>query len=217
MVYDLSATIEFTMASSCHAADGGAAPDLIMRDVRDDMQGNGRAAVRSCGSSNAGYEVDWSFRAFLEVMFMAPPMVIYLRTDAGQSDSLAKVKAMQRVAGASGLEREKVITDQKVSDDIPLHLLLGYSDEEANRMRGGIHLYWNNVLIIPFFCSFAIKGGIIGIANVSPLPSCLLAQLMPHPDLLAWHRWTSFWQIQRRRTSKRAVCTDFSGTPWRKR
>ena len=182
MVYDLSATIEFTLASSCHATDGGAAPDLIMRDVRDDMQGNGRAAVRSCGSSNAGYEVDWSFRAFLEVMFMAPPMVIYLRTDAGQSDGLAKVRTVQRVAGASGLQREKVITDAKVSGGIPLPMLLGYSEVEANRMRGGIHLYWNNVLLIPYFCNFAIKDGVIGIANVSPLPSYLPTQLMPHPD-----------------------------------
>ena len=167
MVYDLSATIQFTLASSCHATDGGAAPDLIMRDVCDDMQGNGRAAVRSCGSSNAGYEVDWSFRAFLEVMFMAPPMVIYLRTHAGQSDSQAKVKAVQRIAGASGLQREKVITDAKVSGEIPLPLLLGFSDEEMKRMRGGIHLYWNNVLVIPFYCDVECRDGIIGIANVS--------------------------------------------------
>jgi hypothetical protein len=177
MVYGLSGEIEFTSAT-----DVGAAPDLIMRDVRDTMQGNGRAANRSCGNRNACYEVDWSFRAFLEVMFLAPPMVIYLRTDAAQSDSLAKVIVVQRVAGASGLQREKVITDEMVCDDMPLHLLLGYSDVEAERMRGGIHLYWKNILIIPFFCCFAIKNGMIGIANVSPPPSCLLAQLMPHPD-----------------------------------
>ena len=159
MVYDLAEEIEFT------SADGGAVPDLIMSDVR--KTGNGRSAVRTFGSSNASYEVDWSFRALLEVMFMAPPMVIYLRTHAGQSDSQAKVKAVQRIAGASGLQREKVITDAKVSGDIPLPLLLGFSDEETKRMRGGIHLYWHNILIIPFFCDVKCRDGIIGIANVS--------------------------------------------------
>ena len=56
-----------------------------------------------------------------------------------------------------------------------LLVLLGYSDVEANGMRGGIHLYWNNILIIPFFCVFAIKDGVIGVANVSTLHSCLPA------------------------------------------
>ena len=98
-------------------------------------------------------------------------MVIYLRTYGGQPDSLAKVKSIPQLAGVTGLEREKVVTAELGVEDISLELLLGYSKKEEESMRSGVHLYWNNVLIIPFFHAFGeIKAdGIIGVANVSCL------------------------------------------------
>ena len=97
-------------------------------------------------------------------------MMIYLRTNVGQPDSLAKVNSKPQLAGCiTGLKREKVVT-AKISckGDISLELLLGYSEKEMKDKRGGVHLYWNNVLIIPFFQAFGqVKAdGIIGIANV---------------------------------------------------
>ena len=197
MLYGLSEDIEFTSADGCDAP-----PDLIMRDVRDQMRGNGRRHFRSSGSNDAIYEVDFSFRAFLEVMFLVPPMVIYLRTDAGQSDDQAKVRTKQRVAGASGLQHETVITNVTMSDSDKtlLPLLLGHSKGEEERKRGGIHLYWNNVLIIAYFCTFEIMDGVIGIANVSQVASPARSSCLTL-NRRVWHRWTSLRRIQKRRTS----------------
>ena len=74
-------------------------------------------------------------------------MTIYLRTNAAQPVSWARIKAVQQLAGASRFERERTIvclSPESGPDRIPLQLLLGYSKEEAVHQRSGIHLYWNN-------------------------------------------------------------------------
>lgn len=179
--------------------------------------GNGRRDKRSFGSKHAVYEVDFSLRAFCEIMFLAPPMGIYLRTNEAQPDSWAKVRARQQLAGSGVLQREKVITVELEKEvryasvvrllcqslpvldslrpadgarqatpaehkhppylsvryaslwqSLRLLLMLGFSSKEKELRHSGVHMYWKNILVIPYFCSEIqfMEDGVIGIANV---------------------------------------------------
>lgn len=69
ILYELSEQIEFTLTGTFGPTDQAAAPDLIIKDMK--KEGNGREDKRVFGSKGARYEVDWSLRSFIEIMFMA--------------------------------------------------------------------------------------------------------------------------------------------------
>ncbi|KAI3945582.1 hypothetical protein MKW92_013507 [Papaver armeniacum] len=100
----------------------------------DDIVIRSRRTRQRPGQLAQKVPLDYSLRAYLEVIFLDPRMKIFIQGSLVKSRLVAK-----------SLDKTKIIDGNILGK--PVQLILGHCKQEWERMNSGIFLYWHGRLI----------------------------------------------------------------------
>ena len=128
--------------------------------------------------------VDYSLRAFCEVMFLEPKMSIYLFTDDQLPEADARIQQRRGGLPPDTTHRDCKSLSICSQPEDPFMLTLGYSESERKEGRSGLHLYWRNILISPYDQTVSVNtfGKSFGKNADGLIGACDLFLLKPNPQ-----------------------------------
>ncbi|XP_020271089.1 MORC family CW-type zinc finger protein 2B-like isoform X1 [Asparagus officinalis] len=135
---------------------------MVEDGVRGDILIRSRRIRSRPGQISQEVPLDYSLQAYLEVIFLDPRMKIIVQGSSVKSRPLAK-----------SLNKTSVVRGTIMGKDI--HLTLGRSQIEWERMNGGVFLYWHGRLIEAYkrvgsmIHNADVGRGVLGVVDVSAL------------------------------------------------